>query len=136
MLAVPGVLGPEGEEVPEREAITEAVLRHSSFGLVEASRQARRPVEENLLVVDERFEDLFRVWAAAESKNADEASAFVTLLFEAARQTELPVYVILVLRAGYMGDCARFRGLPEAINDGTHPLPHPSFAQNSTGLRL
>ena len=120
-LASPGVLGREGGS--EQEAITEAVLRQGSLGLIEAARQARLPSEENLLIVVERFEDLFRVAPTEQAKNADDASAFVTLLLEAARQTELPLYVVLVLRAGYMGDCARFRGLPEAINDGMRLVP-------------
>ncbi len=122
-LASPGALSGEGEAGSEREAITEAVLRQGSLGLIEAARQARLPPEENLLVVAERFEDLFRVAPVGEAKNADDAAAFVRLLLEAARQTELPLYVVLVLRAGYVGDCARFRGLPEAINDGMRLVP-------------
>ena len=123
-LASPDVLGNEQMETPDREAITEAVLRRGALGLIEAAGQARLPAEENLLVVVESFEDLFRVApAAGERATADDAAAFVNLLLEAARQTELPVRVVVVLRAGYLGDCARFRGLPEAINDGMRLIP-------------
>lgn len=123
-LATPDVLGNERMEAPDREAIIEAVLRRGTLGLMEAAGQARLPAEENLLVVVERLEDLFRVApAAGERGTADDPAAFVNLLLEATRQTELPVYVVLVLRAGYLGDCARFRGLPEAINDGMRLIP-------------
>lgn len=123
-LASPDVLGNEQMETPDREAITEAVLRRGTLGLVEAAGQTRLPAEENLLVVIERFEDLFRVApAAGERATADDAAAFVNLLLEASRQTELPVRIVVVLRAGYLGDCARFRGLPEAINEGMRLIP-------------
>lgn len=123
-LAAPDLLGSGQMDAPDREAITEAVLRRGTLGLVEAARQARLPAEENLLVVVERLEDLFRVApAAAGSGTADDASAFVNLLLEIPRQAELPVYVVVILRAGYLGDCARFRGLPEAINNGMRLIP-------------
>jgi energy-coupling factor transporter ATP-binding protein EcfA2 len=119
-LAASRLLSLGGGGGPELEAITEAVLRQSSLGLVDVALQARLPPEENLLVVVERFEDLFRVAPAGEARNADDASAFCLLLLEAAEQEGLPLYVVLVLRAGYVGDCARFKGLPEAINRGMH----------------
>ena len=42
-------------------AITEATLRRGSLGLVEAVRQANMPATENLLVVADQFEEIFRV---------------------------------------------------------------------------
>jgi AAA ATPase domain len=117
-------LGHEKMNGPEQEAFTEAVLRRGALGLVDAVQQARLPPGENLLIVVERFEDLFRVAPANDGGGrVDDASAFVSLLLEAARQAELPVYIVLILRAGYLGDCARFQGLPEVINDGMHLIP-------------
>ncbi len=118
-----GVMVHEGGGGPEREAMTEALLRHSTLGLVEAARQSRLTAEDNLLVLVERFEDLFRIRPAGEARTADDAAAFVSLLLEAARQTELPLHVVIILRARYLGDCARFRGLSEAINDGMRLIP-------------
>ena len=122
-LAAPDVLGNEQMDALERGAISEAVLRRGSLGLLEAVGLARLPSEENLLLVVERFEDLFRVAPARERGAADDSAAFVNLLLESARQTTLPVYVVVVLRAGYLGDCARFRWLPEAINEGMRLVP-------------
>src|SRR5262249_32389351 len=48
-------------QAPEQLAITEAVWRRSSLGLVEAVRQANLPPEEQLLVLVDQFEELFRV---------------------------------------------------------------------------
>ncbi|HEX8284632.1 MAG TPA: penicillin-insensitive murein endopeptidase [Pyrinomonadaceae bacterium] len=124
-LAEDGVL-PEagaGLPTPEREAVVEATLRGGSLGLVEAA--ARAPLGQKLLVVVDQFEELFRFRAARADTAAtdDDASAFVKLLLEAARQRELALYVVLTMRSDYLGDCAQFQGLPEAINDGQYLIP-------------
>ncbi len=35
----------------------------------------------------------------------------------------LPVYVVLTMRSDFLGDCAQFQGLPEAVNDGQYLIP-------------
>jgi tetratricopeptide (TPR) repeat protein len=125
-LAEDGVLEEAGGGLPraESEAVIEAALRRGSLGLVEATRQARLPEHEELLVVVDQFEELFRFRAArAATSTDDDASAFVKLLLEAARQREAPVYVVLTMRSDFLGDCAQFQGLPEAINDGQYLIP-------------
>jgi hypothetical protein len=106
----------------EREAVIEAMLRGGSLGLVDAARAARLGGHKLLVVVDQ-FEELFRFRAARAVAADDEASAFVKLLLEAARQRDVPVYVVLTMRSDFLGDCAQFQGLPEAINDGQYLIP-------------
>ncbi|PYS83976.1 MAG: hypothetical protein DMF67_06825 [Acidobacteria bacterium] len=124
VLAGDGVLAEAGGGLPraEAEAVVEATLRRGSLGLAEAARRAR--LSEKLLVVVDQFEELFRFRAArAPSSTGDDASAFVKLLLEAARQRELSIYVVLTMRSDFLGDCAQFQGLPEAINDGQYLIP-------------
>jgi hypothetical protein len=123
-LAADGVLAEAGAGLArgEREAVIEAALRRGSLGLVEAVRQARLGGVKLLVVVDQ-FEELFRFRAARAVLADDDASAFVKLLLEAARQRELGVYVVLTMRSDFLGDCAQFQGLPEAINDGQYLIP-------------
>lgn len=116
------VFGPAGEDEGFRDIVVETTLRRGSLGLIEVVQQARTSGEENLLVVADQFEDLFRL-APGGRPNGDEAVAFVKLLLEAARQGELPIYVALTLRSDYLGDCASFMGLPEAINEGHYLVP-------------
>lgn len=124
-LAEDGVLSEAGAglRLAEREAVVEATLRGGSLGLVETAARAR--LGHKLLVVVDQFEELFRFRAARAAAGAtdDDASAFVKLLLEAARQRELPVYVVLTMRSDFLGDCAQFQGLPEAINDGQYLIP-------------
>ena len=72
----------------------------------------------------DQFEELFRYASNADpAAQAREAAAFVKLLLTAAAWPDLPVYVAITLRADFIGDCAQFRGLPEAINDGVFLVP-------------
>jgi tetratricopeptide (TPR) repeat protein/energy-coupling factor transporter ATP-binding protein EcfA2 len=107
----------------EAEAVIEATLRSGSLGIVNVVRQARLNDGEKLLVVVDQFEELFRFRAAQESTSADEALAFVKLLLEASQQRERAIYIVLTMRSDFLGDCAQFQGLPEAINDGQYLIP-------------
>ena len=126
----PEALGP-GEINPEiRQILFETTLRRSSLGLVEAARQARMEPHENLLIVVDQFEEIFRFKTAIEKQNGgDEAGAFVKLLLEATRQTEVPIYVVLTMRSDFLGDCAQFRDLPEVLNDGQYLIPRMTRGQ-------
>ena len=107
----------------EAEAVIEATLRSGSLGIVNVAREARLTQHEKLLVVVDQFEELFRFRAAHEATSVDEASAFVKLLLEASQQRDLAIYIVLTMRSDFLGDCAQFQGLPEAINDGQYLIP-------------
>jgi tetratricopeptide (TPR) repeat protein len=102
----------------------DVTLRRSTLGLVEAVRQQRLTVTERLLVVVDQFEELFRFRGSQQADDSrDEAVAFVKLLLEATRQTELPIYVVLTMRSDFLGDCVEYPGLPEAVNVGQYLVP-------------
>ncbi|HWS55305.1 MAG TPA: tetratricopeptide repeat protein [Pyrinomonadaceae bacterium] len=123
-LAAEDVLGGDGMDEPMRAALIEATLRRGALGLVDAARQARLGPRENLLVVVDQFEELFRYREArGASASADDAAAFAKLLLEASARREAPVYVVITMRSDFLGDCAQFWGLPEAINDGQYLIP-------------
>src|SRR5438034_319879 len=59
-LSAKSVFGGDDEDRNVQRTITEATLRRSALGLVEATRQARMAAHENLLVVVDQFEEIFR----------------------------------------------------------------------------
>ncbi len=132
-LARDGVLynGFKSEDFSLAEII-ESGLRTSKLGLITAFEQARLGAGVNLLVVADQFEELFRYHkvGAPGTESAygpgDEAKAFVNLLLEVREHTSLPVYVVLTMRSDFLGDCAQFLGLPEAINEGQYLVPRMS----------
>ncbi len=123
-LSSKSVFGGSDEERDVQTTITQAILRRSGLGLVEAARQARMPAHENLLVVVDQFEEIFRFRRTTKKDGAeDEAAAFIKLLLEAKNQSDVPIYVVITMRSDFLGDCAQFRDLPEAINDGQYLIP-------------
>jgi tetratricopeptide (TPR) repeat protein len=124
-LSPPDVLGSSDPELAGTQAVLlEASLRRSVRGLVEAVRLARLPKGENLLVVVDQFEELFRFRRSRESAaSRDESIGFVKLLLEAAHQEDLPIYVVLTMRSDFVGDCMEYPGLAEAVNDGQYLVP-------------
>jgi tetratricopeptide (TPR) repeat protein/energy-coupling factor transporter ATP-binding protein EcfA2 len=104
--------------------LVDVTLQRSTLGLVEAVRQARIPPQDNVLVVVDQFEELFRFRnSRAVGNSKDEAAAFVKLLLEAAQQNAVPVRIVLTMRADFIGDCMEFLGLPEALNTGQYLVP-------------
>lgn len=129
-LSAPEVSGAaNAAEASERLESIERTLRRSSLGLVEVVSQFGMKPDENLLILADQFEELFRFRKKSTAVHPeDEAAAFVKLLLET-KQTDtpdkekLPIYVILTMRSDYLGDCAHFWGLPEAINEGQFLIP-------------
>jgi tetratricopeptide (TPR) repeat protein len=134
----PNALGrtAEGADAAAQSAmLLEVSLRRSGLGLIEAVRLARLPEGEQVLVVVDQFEELFRFAGAADRPGGEEdAAAFVKLLLEASAQRELPIYVVLTMRSDYIGDCARYRDLPEAVTAGLYLIPRMTRDQRRAAI--
>ena len=113
------------EELATNRSINESVLRRSSLGLIETYKQSGLQKRDNLLVLVDQFEELFRFSKyekdAAEGKR--DSIAFINMLLKATEQKEFPIYVVFTMRSDFLGDCTEFRGLPEAINEGQYLIP-------------
>ncbi|MGO6703486.1 hypothetical protein ACCS33_29250 [Rhizobium ruizarguesonis] len=81
---------------------------------------------ENLLLLADQFEELFRY---QHYEGRQEAEAFVSLLTESARNRDQPIYVTLTMRSEFLGACALFSGLAEALNEGQYLTPRMSREQ-------
>jgi hypothetical protein len=134
-LSQPDVLLADDDDATIQTLIIEATLQRGALGLVEVVQQARLPEDENLLIVVDQFEELFRFKQRVQSNSAgEEAIAFVKLILEAIRQTKLPIYVVLTMRSDFLGDCAQFRDLPEAINDSQYLIPRMTREQQRSAI--
>jgi hypothetical protein len=113
-------------------SLLEARLRRSSLGLIEVVRLARLPEGQNLLIVVDQFEELFRLIDSPDHRG--DSAAFVGLILEAARQTEQPIYVVLTMRSDFIGDCAQFPGLPETVAAGLYLIPRMTRDQRRAAI--
>jgi hypothetical protein len=107
-----------------RRETVEALLRRSSFGLREAVQEIHALEGHAILIVVDQFEEIFRYAEAVDGEQRDrllsdarrnEAAAFVQLLLEGSRDRDRPIHVMLTMRSDYLGECARFYELPEAV---------------------
>jgi tetratricopeptide (TPR) repeat protein len=127
-LDTPDVIGARDQELAStNRVLVEAALRRGPRGLIDAVRHARVPAGDNVLVVVDQFEELFRFQRSRPASDArDEAVSFVKLLLEATQQSDVPIYVVITMRSDFIGDCMEYPGLPEALNAGQYLVPRMS----------
>ena len=121
-------------------------IRRSSYGMADAVREIEELQGKTLLLVVDQFEELFRFSSqtrrslsavdsdspAAERLRTelrkeevarDAATQFVQILLEADRDPTLAVKVLITMRSDFIGDCARYRDLPEAVSASQYLTP-------------
>jgi hypothetical protein len=84
----------------------------------------------NFFLLVDQFEELFRF--SMEQKDVakkDEAIDFVNIMLELSRQSLIPFYVVITMRSDFIGDCAQFFGLPEAMNQSQYLVPRLNRVQ-------
>ncbi|MEP6951136.1 MAG: WD40 repeat domain-containing protein [Ginsengibacter sp.] len=84
----------------------------------------------NFFLLIDQFEELFRFSLnQTDPEKIDEAVDFVNIFLELSAQTELPIYVVITMRSDFIGDCAQFFGLPEALNQSQYVVPRLNRVQ-------
>ena len=119
------VLGGGQPVTPDYSLEVEQTLMRSGQGLIHAY-QGSNIANENLLIIINSFEDLFRYQSFNPNVQEDDTSnllIYINLLLQASREKDMAIYVLISLDENYMSDCTPFRGLPEAISEGQFLLP-------------
>jgi WD40 repeat protein len=113
-------IGPEYSqhfaERPEAKAFLQASLRRGPFSVHELLAETHFPEQTNLLILVDQFEEIFR---SPHEKN--EIVAFVDLLLTCSKHSQ--IYIVITMRSDFLGDCALYYGLSEAINQGLFLAP-------------
>ncbi|QIE29848.1 hypothetical protein SBC1_76060 (plasmid) [Caballeronia sp. SBC1] len=122
----------------------EIMLRSSSFGIGEALRSTRVRDQTRLLIVVDQFEEIFRYANLRARRNTnptraselrDEATFFVQLLLTAAADEQFSGAIVLTMRSDFIGDCARFYGLSEAVTRTQYLVPALTRDQRALAIR-
>lgn len=104
--------------------INQAILKRSALGIINVIKQCNVSDDENILVLVDQFEELFRYLHSSENTDAtNQSEHFVNLLVETVKQTELPIYVVITMRSDFIGDCSPFQNLTKLINDSHYLIP-------------
>jgi WD40 repeat protein len=112
-------------------AFLQATLERHPHSLVDFLHDLPLSKDDNLLILVDQFEEIFRF---AQEAYQEEAEAFIALLLAAARQRQVPIYVVLTMRSDFLGDCARFTGLPEAVNEAQFLTPRMTREQTRQAI--
>ena len=118
------------------DEMIEATLTMSKLGIVDAYEQAQLAPDTNLLLIVDQFEELFRfrTQRRRDSGSGDEDARVLVNLFLEASQSQHPIYVVLTMRSDFLGDCAQFEGLPEAINRGEYLVPRMTREERRSAI--
>ena len=107
-----------------KKKINASVLRSSSNGLIEALDQNFDFNNENVLIIIDQFEELFRYKTSKNDQSTyNESEAFVKLLVTANQAKDLPLYIVLTMRSDFIGECSQFHELTELINESNYLVP-------------
>jgi energy-coupling factor transporter ATP-binding protein EcfA2 len=116
-------------------SVDPGMVRESSFGLVNAVRAASLAEGESLLLVVDQFEEIFRFRREKSDEGGGaEAALFVSQLLQACDTFGTPIYVTITMRSDFLGDCAEFSGLPEALNTGQYLIPRMTRGQRAEAI--
>jgi energy-coupling factor transporter ATP-binding protein EcfA2 len=130
MVSAGGVPG-TAEATP---ALLERMRRQGSQALVQQARSIPDGDENNLLIVVDQFEELFRFQQDRTTQVREEAADFVASLLNLAAQKETPIYVVLTMRSDFLGHCDAFQGLPEAMNNSQYLVPRLTRQQRREAI--
>ncbi len=116
--------GVTSEELALNKQILYTILRRSSFGLVNAVKQSRLAPGENILLILDQFEELFRYKESRKDSTVfNETEAYIKLLVNALKQTDQPIYLVLTMRSDFIGECSQFQELTRLINKSNFLIP-------------
>ena len=132
------------DETARRRDRIEWTLRQSSFSFESALKEAGGLNGRSLLLVVDQFEELFRFGLAGlghrrsgveEARQRDEATQFVQILLDADRRRLENVRVLITIRSDFIGDCAYFHGLSEAVSATQYLVPNLTRSQLEDAIR-
>ncbi|CAN5762041.1 hypothetical protein BH11BAC3_BH11BAC3_13150 [soil metagenome] len=116
----------EAKDLYENFTKFEPLLSNSIYGLIDSKEvlDAEHTEKEptNLLIIIDQFEELFRFNRKDLDKENIE-NQFVNLLLKASLDPRNSIYIIITMRSEFLGDCVKYRGLAEAINEGQYLVP-------------
>lgn len=112
------------ESLENDSFIDQALLKRSASGIQNVVNQYGVSNDENILILVDQFEELFRYQYSSKDPSAiNQSEHFVNLLINAVKQTELPIYVVVTMRSDFIGDCSPYQSLTKLINDSHYLIP-------------
>ena len=116
-----------------KKSVASAILRGGSSGLIDIARQYNTGTGDNLLILIDQFEELFR-FRDDNDQSSEEAAAFVKLIIEAVNQDEVPIYVAVTMRSDFIGQSSQYGALTDLINKSSFVIPQMTREQKRMAI--
>lgn len=111
-------------------ALVNKIESQGASAILDLVTDLRKDDNFNFFLLIDQFEELFRFsMESGEIDKMNEAIDFVNTFLELVSQNSIPFYVVLTMRSDFIGDCAQFHGLPEAMNKSQYLVPRLSREQ-------
>lgn len=108
----------------EVQELVKKIGARGATAIVDLIIPLRKKEQFNFFLLVDQFEEIFRFsMTQKDSEKKDVAIDFVDVFLELAAQKIVPFYVVLTMRSDFIGDCAQFYGLPEAMNKSQYLVP-------------
>jgi Trypsin-like peptidase domain/MAP3K TRAFs-binding domain/NACHT domain len=108
------------EPTPDQILDVRHILNRGRRAPETLSQLLRQGESDHICILVDQFEELFTF---AERRGPEEARLFVDLLVALQENPPPGLYAILTMRSEFLGWCARFEGLAEAVNRTQYLLP-------------
>lgn len=107
---------------PNEKEILEILKLNGHAGFSELVKNSIKSSAKNLLLFIDQFEEVFR-FKPEEKDVTDLVSLFIDLIIKTAKNSDIPVFVVITMRSDYIGECSRYPLLTSAINDSQFLIP-------------
>jgi hypothetical protein len=123
------------EDLPIHRAIINSVLSSGSHGLIEVARTLQEDYNENIFILIDQFEELFRTHDGLDPDEAfNQRQLYVNLFLSAIGQTDVPIYAAITMRSDFIAQCSIFPGLADEINKSNYLVPQMSREQKKLAI--
>jgi ABC-type dipeptide/oligopeptide/nickel transport system ATPase subunit len=105
---------------PDRVHQVRRILNRGADAPAALAELLRRGDDDHVCILIDQFEELFSLVPA---HGREEAELFTAILVGLQKNPPPGLYAILTMRSEFLGHCARFTGLAEAVNQTQYLLP-------------
>jgi WD40 repeat protein/energy-coupling factor transporter ATP-binding protein EcfA2 len=112
-----------GQRTAAREIILSELLNNdSSFS--EVAEKHLKSNNDNILLIIDQFEELFRYASSAVPGTSQTASVkFVDFVLKSFIEPAHNVFAIIVMKTEYLGECSQYKGLTGLLNNSNYLVP-------------
>ena len=110
-------------------SLFKAIINKSSRGICHIYDSLKSLENKSLLLYIDQFEEVFRFQNQGELRFQNESLAYVNKIVETINSSDYPIYIALSMRSDFLGECEKYPGLTNKINESHYLIPQMTREQ-------